>query len=192
MDSPKNSYEHLSDAKRRSIALTWNKPEEELLQTWAERASGWAWLHDKSQRYYAKQSNYLMYPSIILNTITGGIGFLSSSNFLWISYIIACMNIFSAILISFQKFLSSFSVFSSFTRKISLELALNPEDRVNCIYFCKQCRIEYDKAVSESPIIPESVILQFKIAFPHAINKPEVANGLFHFNNYPEINTDIL
>ena len=54
--------------KRRYIASTWNFNEEHILQVWAEKASGWAWLHDKSQRYYRKQSDQLTYPSIILNT----------------------------------------------------------------------------------------------------------------------------
>ena len=95
---------------------------------------------------------------------------------------------------SFQKFLRNtenadlhsryFSVFSSFTRKIALELTLNPEDRKDCIDFCKNCKDEYDKAVAESPSIPDNIIVQFKKEFSNEKNKPEVANGLFHFNNY--------
>jgi hypothetical protein len=77
-----------------------------------------------------------------------------------------------------------FGVFSSFTRKISLELTLNPEDRKNCIQFCKICKMEYDKAVSESPMIPDEIINRFKREFPTEKNKPEVANGLFHFTNF--------
>lgn len=181
--------------KKKYIAQSWNVKEEEILQVWAERASGWAWLHDKSQRYYRSQSNYFTYPSIILNTIAGGIGFSSTKEvFVYLSYIIAIMNIMAAILMSFQKFLRStenaelhlryFSIFSSFTRKIALELTLNPEDRKECIDFCKMCKDDYDKAVSECPTVPDEVILHFKREFPNIKNKPEVANGLFHFDNY--------
>ena len=104
------------------------------------------------------------------------------------------MNIAAAICMSFQKFLRStenaeihsrfFSIFSSYTRKIALELTLNPEDRKDCIDFCKACKDEYDKAVAESPSVPDSVIVLFKKNFSNEKNKPEVANGLFHFNNY--------
>jgi hypothetical protein len=59
------------DIKKKYIAQTWNSNEEDILQVWAEKASGWAWLHDKSQRYYLSQSNIFTYPSIILNTISG-------------------------------------------------------------------------------------------------------------------------
>ena len=181
--------------KKKYIAQTWNSNEEDILQVWAEKASGWAWLHDKSQRFYLQQSNIFTYPSIILNTVSGGIGFLGKSeNFGYLPYIIAVMNIISAILMSFQKFLRStenaelhsryFSVFSSYSRKIALELTLNPEDRRECIDFCKQCKDDYDKAVAESPQIPDKIILLFKKEFPNEKNKPEVANGLFHLNRY--------
>lgn len=180
--------------KRKYIAQTWNRQEEEILQIWAEKASGWAWLHDKSQRYYSRQSDLFTYPSIIITTISSGLGFSGSRELVFLPYIIAIMNIIATILMSFQKFLRNtensdlhsryFSVFSSFTRKIALELTLNPEDRKDCIDFCKQCKDEYDKAVAESPSIPDKIIIQFKKEFSSEKNKPEVANGLFHFNNY--------
>ena len=179
--------------KKDYIAKTWNIEQQNILQVWAEKASGWAWLHDKSARYYSTQSDRFMYPSIILNTIAGGIGFISF-NLGYIKYIIAAMNIISGLLSSFQKFLRSTEksethihyskIFSSFTRKITLELSLNPKDRRNCIEFCKICRDEYDRAVTDCPIIPEYVIGLFREKFKDEKNKPEVANGLFHFNNY--------
>ena len=194
-------YNQIIELKRNIIAATWSIPQEDILQIWAEKASGWAWLHDKSQRYYSNQSNLLMYPSIIINTVAGGIGFLNTpASIVFLPYIIAIFNIIVAILISFQKFLRStenaelharyFSIFSSFTRKISLELTLKPDDRINCIQFCKMCKTEYDTAVSESPIIPDCIIKQFKKEFPNEKNKPEIANGLFHFTVYKRNKSD--
>jgi len=183
-----------TNLRRKYIAQTWNKKEEEILQSWAEKASGWAWLHDKSQRYYKNQSDCLTYPSIVITTVSSGLGFTSNHMFKYLNYIIAVMNIIATMFMSFQKFLRStekaelhsryFSIFSSFTRKIALELTLNPEDRKDCIEFCKTCKDEYDKAVSESPSVPDKIILLFKKEFSYEKNKPEVANGLFHFNNY--------
>jgi hypothetical protein len=191
------NFNQIVNIKRNIIAGTWSEPEENILQIWAEKASGWAWLHDKAQRYYSNQSDRLMYPSIFINTISGGIGFLSTSSVI-LPYFIACLNIIVAMLISFQKFLRSTEkaeihsrysiIFSSFTRKISLELTLKPEDRMNCIQFCKICKGEYDLAVAESPIIPDSIIAQFRKEFANEKNKPEVANGLFHFTTYPRNN----
>ena len=185
-----NSFENI---KKEQIARSWDKEQQDILQIWAEKASGWAWLHDKSTRYYRAQADKFSYTSIIFNTVAGGIGFLGNMND-YLPYIIAIMNIFSAMLSSLQKFLRSTEkseshalyskIFSSFTRKISLELSLNPRDRRECIEFCKQCRDEYDKAVTDCPLVPQSIINWFRVEFEHEKNKPEVANGLFHFNNY--------
>ena len=70
----------LTNIKRKMSAQSLNKPEEEILQIWAEKASGWAWLHNRAHRYYTAQSNLLMYPSIILSTLMGGIGFINKNN----------------------------------------------------------------------------------------------------------------
>jgi hypothetical protein len=192
--------ENYEKTKKRKIAASWNKEQTKILQVWAEKASGWAWLHDKSSRFYNLQGDYLTYPSIILNTVASGLGFLSKGKLYYV-YLIASLNIISATLSSFQKFLRStekaeahshFSkIFSSFTRKITLELTLNPEDRKNCVDFCKMCKDEYDRAVTDCPQIPENIIQQFKVVFKHEKNKPEVANGLFHFNNYESITENI-
>jgi hypothetical protein len=74
------TYNAIDAIKRKLNAQTWNKPEELILQIWAEKASGWAWLHDKAQRYYSRQSNLIMYPCIILSTFTGGAGFLNTGS----------------------------------------------------------------------------------------------------------------
>ena len=109
-------------------------------------------------------------------------------------YFIGTLNIITALLSSLQKFIRSTEkaemhmhmnkIFSSFARKIILELALQPGDRKDCIEFCKICRDEYDKMITDSPQIPEKVISKFKNTFKHAQHIPEVANGLVHFETY--------
>ena len=199
----KANYEN---TMKRSIAKSWDGNQEKILITWAERASGWTWLHDKSARHYRKQTNILAYPSIILSTLAGAAGFSAagadSTNFLRsVPYIIGLMNLSSAILASFQKFLRSTEkseshimyakTFSSFTRKITLELSLHPENRKNCIEFCKICKDEYDKMVTDSPPVPTKIIDEFKETFPNEKNVPEIANGLFHFIDYVNSNDTI-
>ena len=198
--TPKNeiikSFEYL---KKEEIANSWNIEQENILQIWAEKSSGWAWLHDKSARYYNCQDNLFTFTSIVVNTVAGGIGFLGNMN-INLHYLIAVLNILIAMGSSFQKFMrtsekyeahSHYSkIFSSYTRKITLELTLHPGDRKECIDFCKQCRDEYDKAVTDCPLVPDNIIKLFRTQFKDEKNKPEIANGLFHFNNYP--NTSFL
>ena len=168
------SIESFEQLKKEQIAKTWNIEQQNILQSWAERASGWAWLHDKAARYYTAQGDKFAYTSICFNTAAAGIGFLGNRTS-YLPYIIAVMNIISAMLSSFQKFLRSTEkaeshsfyskVFSSFTRKISLELSLHPGDRRECIEFCKICRDEYDKAVTDCPPVPDHIIRWFKAEF---------------------------
>ena len=120
----------------------------------------------------------------------GGFGATSSGEekFNYIGYIIAGMNIFTALLSSFQKFMMSAEKsenhatiarqFASYYRNISLELALNPRDRTDCMEICKACRNEYDRLMNVSPNVPQKIINRFKANFPYCKNKPDIANGL--------------
>lgn len=188
-------YETLTKKK---IANSWLDDQEKILQIWAEKASGWAWLHDKTSRYYNNLTDRFTYPAIFLSTLSGGIGFAIAGNAdcannfsKYMTFVIGALNVSSAFLSSLHKFVRTTEKseihshlnkqFSTFSRKIVLELSLRPEDRRDCLEFCKSCRDEYDRLLSESPIIPTDVIELFKKEFPSAINKPEIANGLINF-----------
>ena len=186
--------------QKKRIADSWSPEQEQILKSWAEKGSGWAWLHDNSARFYLQSSNRLAYPNIFLSTIAGGISFSTagsgSAAGMYAGYLVAIMNICCAMLSSFQKFtrsaekseihLQQGKLFSSFCRRITLELALKPEDRKECIEFCKLCRDEYDKLVTESMQIPMEIIDAFKKEFKDSENKPENCNGLVHFPNCHE------
>lgn len=205
-DDYKTLAEYEAVQKRR-IADSWNPDQERILRIWAEKASGWAWLHDKAARYYNRLTDKIMYPSIVLSTVSGGLGFSiygsvansdvahsvsNASRYLTIA--IGCMNLAAALLASLQKFIRSTEksemhnhmnkMFSSYYRKIVMELALKPSDRRECIEFCKACRDEYDKMVTDSLEIPDRIIKDFKITFATAKHVPEIANGLVHFHDY--------
>lgn len=188
--------EYESVLKRR-IADSWNPDQERILKIWAEKASGWAWLHDKSSRYYNNLSNKIMYPSILLSTISGGVALSTyntptPSNFLTVT--IGALNLLSASLASIQKFIRSAEkaethnhmnkMFSSYYRRIVMELALQTSDRKDCLEFCRLCRDEYDNLVNDSPQIPNHIVENFKTTFKGNEHSPEVVNGLVHFHDF--------
>lgn len=196
LDEYKAIAEYDSVIKKR-IADSWNLEQEAILKTWAEKASGWAWLHDKSARRYNAITDRIMYPSILLSTISGGIGLSmhnkGSPHANMITIAIGFLNIASACLASLQKIMRSTEksemhihmnkLFSSYCRKIVMELALQPCDRKDCLEFCKACRDEYDNLVNDSPEIPTSIIKEFQRTFNNVKNVPDIANGLVHFND---------
>lgn len=207
-------YENLV---RKKIAESWCVEQESILHIWAEKASGWAWLHDKSSRYFANIENYFVYPSIVLSSISGGLGFAivggdgrqdsepSDSHgitYKVIALFVSAAHILNAILTSFQKFRRAgekiethsnmAKKFSSFSRKIVLELSLPPEERKDCVEFCISCKDEYDKLLLDSPSVPDPIIANFKKNFKHVVHRPEVTNGLIHFDIRQSSNTQNL
>jgi hypothetical protein len=190
---------------RRRIAESWSLEQERILKVWGEKASGWAWLHDKASRYYKRIDNYYVYPTIVLSSISGGIGFIMmgdksadpadlASPVQLSALFVSAAHIINVILTSFQKFQRSgekaemhvqiAKQFSSFTRKIVLELSIPPSDRKDCLDFCNGCKEEYDKLILDSPMIPDEIIKDFNATFKYVENKPEVTNGLVHFTDW--------
>lgn len=190
-----NQYQAIAiveEEKKKQIAESWSKEQEMILKIWAEKAAGYRWLHEQSARHYRRLNNRFVYPQIVLSTMAGVGGFgatsSGSTSLNYFGYIIAGMNIFTALLSSFQKFLMAAEKsethatiarqFAAYYRNISLELSLNPRDRTECLELCKACRNEYDRLMNVAPSVPQKIINQFKTKFPNAKNKPDIANGL--------------
>ncbi len=172
----------------------WTPEQEELLAEWAEKASGYRWLHSRSEKLYRKRNYIFTIPVIILSTLTG------TANFAMDSFVpeehkqtaMACVggvNIFAGILSTLQNFLRYAELmeghrvsevsWSKFNREISVELALNPKMRKPAVDFLNVCRAEYDRLIEQSPTIDDSIIIQYKKSFKDTdINHPHVCNGL--------------
>ena len=186
----------VDEQQRNDNLASWSKEQEEILKVWAIKAAGSRWLHDKAGRHYRSLNNKLMYPQIVLSTLAGVGGFSMTSSsadgtamsMVIIGYFIAFINITTALLISLQKFIMAAEKsenhtavsqqFSSFYRNITLELALNPKDRTNCLELCNACKDRYERLLQISPSVPQKIINEFKVIFKDIKHKPDIANGL--------------
>jgi hypothetical protein len=182
------------------MSTHWCEREERLLRRWAERAAGYRWLHNHARMHYKWLTDALMYPCIIISSITGVGGFavLNPSddnvspemkrNIIIFQYTFAFLNVIAGILTSVSKFSNSSSMmeahssmciqYSKFYRNIDMELSLDPEHRTDAIEYVEKQRIEYDRLLDEAPDIPYNTIREFNKAFPDKENKPDVCNGL--------------
>lgn len=182
------------EPKKEKAMEKWTPEQEELLAEWAEKASGYRWLHSRSEKLYRKRNYTFTIPVIILSTLTG------TANFAMDSFVpeehkqvaMACVggvNIFAGILSTLQNFLRYAELmeghrvsevsWSKFSREISVELALNPKMRKPAVDFLNVCRAEYDRLIEQSPTIDDSIIIQYKKIFKDTdINHPHVCNGL--------------
>jgi len=174
----------------------WTREQEELLASWSERASGYRWLHSRSEKLYRCRNYTFTIPVIILSTLTG------TANFAMDSFVpeehkqvaMACVggvNIFAGILSTLQNFLRYAELmeshrvsevsWSKLSRDIAVELTLEPKMRKPAFDFLNVCRAEYDRLIEQSPPIDDDIIKRYKGEFNKLepdFNHPHVCNGL--------------
>jgi len=176
----------------------WTTPLEQLLVTWAEKASGYAWLHQKSAVTYKKRNLCLSIPASIFGYVAGITVLLSNDVFSdctnvangpIIRGMIGVTAITAGILSNFQEMFTfkeecekhriATLRFLSFFREISCELSLDPKYRSAPVDYITLKRFEFDKILEQSPDIPESIIVEFNKKFRNlSIHKPDPVIGL--------------
>ena len=176
----------------------WTTPLEQLLVTWAEKASGYAWLHQKSTIAFKKRNLWLSIPASIFGYVAGITVLLSNdvfsdcsniANGATIRGIIGVTAITSGILSNFQEMFTfkeegekhrmAALRFLSFFREISCELSLDPKYRSAPMDYITLKRFEFDKILEQSPDIPENIITEFNNKFKNlSIHKPDPVIGL--------------
>jgi len=194
-----------NDADKTKVRLnnSWTPEIECLIAEWADKAQCYRWMHDKTSREYATYNQYMMIPVIILSTLTGTANFGLDSFFqgstngkTYASLGIGGVSIITGIISTVANFLRygqgseahliSALMWAKFSRLISIEMALHPEDRMEAFAFLKMFRIELDRLVEQSPTIPDYIILQFKREFRATtdVKKPDIAGVLEHTKVY--------
>lgn len=176
----------------------WTSELENLVSDWADRAQCYRWLHDKTSRMFASYNQYMMIPVIVLSTLTGTANFgldslFNDANSKRIASLgIGGVSILTGILSTVANFLRygqgseshliSSIAWAKFGRFLSIELALNPNERMESLAFLKMFRIELDRLIEQSPTIPESVIRSFKQEFRMLadVKRPEVTGAIEH------------
>ena len=176
----------------------WTEQQEQLLITWAEKSSGYSWLHSKSINYYRYKNLWISMPAAVISYIAGSTSLIvSDNNDKYKSLGIGFAGIISGILVNFQevfkyKELSEqhricYLRYLTFFRDISTELSLHPKDRHNAIDYIKSKKLEFGKLLEQSPIIPQNIINMFEEKFKHVkIHKPDIATNLQTILAYSE------
>jgi len=187
----------------------WTRELECLIADWADRSMCYRWMHDNTARKYSQYNQYMMIPVIVLSTLTGTANFGLDSFFpdgssggkRFASLGIGGVSILTGIISTVANFLrygqgsESHSVsaisWAKFSRLISIELALHPDERMEAFAFLKMFRIELDRLIEQSPSIPEDIIKSFKVEFRTLTNvkRPEITGSIEHtqvFNNKNE------
>lgn len=178
----------------------WTKQQEQLMAEWADKAGCYRWLHDRCEKKYNSLNMSITIPVIILSTLTGTAnfaldGFISPNDQDAKKYAqaaIGAVSIFAGILTTLGNFLRfaqgseanrvASIAWGKFQRQIAVELAIHPNDRIDCMDFLKICRAELDRLIEQSPPIPDDILHQFAKEFKNKkdVKKPEICDGMEH------------
>ena len=190
----------VSGAKPKKFLNGWTREQEVLMAQWADVASCYRWLHDKAEKKYYALNLKISIPVIILSTLTGAANFAVGS-FIppddtrmqnYVSAGLGGLSIFAGILTTLGNFFQYAQksesnrvagiAWGKFQRLLAVELAINPNDRIEAMDFLKICRGELDRLIEQSPQIPDDVIADFERVFKHIPNLkvPDICHGIEH------------
>ena len=176
----------------------WTKELEDLMAEWADKALVYRWLHERTSGLFKERDTLFFIPIVILSTLTGTANFGMGSFFgddaqsqryaqLGVGgfSIIAGMLTTLANYYSFSKCAETHRTsavsWGKFNRLISIELRVNPDERIDAKAFLKMFRIELDRLVEQSPVVPDMIIEEFKILFEDSdIRLPDILGVMEH------------
>lgn len=173
---------------------------------WADKAVCYRWMHEKTERIFYRADMSFMFPVIILSTITGAGNFALDSVLTdpdhkkYAQLGLGGLSILTGIISTIGNRLGyggrseahkgAAVQWGKFQRLIAIELAMHPNERIDCMGFLKMCRAELDRLIEQSPTIPESVIKACKIEFAKypKVRKPEIIGDIEKTNVF--VNTE--
>ena len=176
----------------------WSKEQEQLMSEWSDIAMCYRWLHDNSEKIYHAKNLWINLPVIILTTLGGTASFGVQSVFSdpvskqYASFAIGSVSLFAGILTTVGNYLRYAQLEESnrvasiawgkFQRLIAIELAMNPNERMDALDFLKICRADLDRLIEQSPPIPTEAIKVFEAKFGtiKELKKPDICGALEH------------
>jgi len=176
----------------------WSSEQERLMAEWSDIAICYRWIHDQSEKIFHSKSLWINLPVIILSTLGGTANFGVQSLFesetikKYASFGIGGISLLAGLLTTIGNYLRYAQLEEShrvasvswgkFQRLIAIELAMNPNDRIDSLDFLKICRAELDRLIEQSPPIPKDAINKFRQKFGDIkdLRKPDICGGLQH------------
>jgi hypothetical protein len=193
----------ISEVKPHKPNNGWTREQEELMAGWADIAACYRWMHDKCEKKMSLNNLWITVPVIILSTLTGSASFVMNSlvgdnptSQKYAQIGIGSVSIFTGILTTLGNFFryaqSSESnrvagiSWGKFQRQIAVELAIHPNERIECSDFLTMCRTELDRLIEQSPPIPDYIVNEFENEFENVpvLKRPDIAHGVEHTRIY--------
>jgi len=181
-NSENNDHENSANMviqKPNTKHIKWSPENELIMVEWCDIAQCYKWLHTRCHKKLAALHAWFTIPAIALSTISGTASFAQTSLPLdaqpYAPMAIGTINILIGISTTIQQYLKiselnelhrvSGLLWDKFSRNIRIELAKDPDERMDAGHFLKICRQEFDRLMETSPSIDQSVIAEFNKTF---------------------------
>jgi len=160
-------------------SIKWSPENELIMVEWCDIAQCYKWLHMRCHTKLSTRHAWFTIPAIALSTISGTASFAQTSlpidAQVYAPMAIGTINILIGISTTIQQYLKISELNEShrvsgiswdkFARNIRIELAKDPQERMDAGQFLKICRAEFDRLMETSPNIDNKTIKEFHEAF---------------------------
>ena len=183
----------------------WTHELEDLMADWADKAACYRWMHEQTSKQYQGRDRYFNIPVIILSGVTAGANFALGSIFepdditnkKWAQLGLGGASLITGIIQTLANFygyakgaeanrVAGIS-WGKFNRQLCIEMRVHPDERMDSTNFLKMFRIELDRLIEQSPVIPDNIIKEFNRLFKNTeIVKPEITGILEHTRVYKD------
>ena len=180
----------------------WTPRLEEYFAQTGEKASGLAWVHKRCEQIYNRQKTYIDLPVAIGSAITGFISVGSTTMFAGQQQTASIALGAASLLVSILNTVGSYYGwakraeghrisaihYAKLYRFLAVELTLPRDERMTPTALLKYVKDQYDRLAEVSPLVPDSVVDEFKSKFSKYtdVSKPEETNGLHKIEIYTE------
>ena len=169
-----------------ALVSTWSPGLEKVVKKEGEQAESMFVLHNQAAKLATHYNDFIMIPSIVLQTLTG---FLSATNGLVNPLALGAISVFTGILstlISYYKFSARAEghrvvalLYLKLYKLVEVELALPIDQRLPASTLLDDVRKKIAHIQEIAPDIPEGVIKDYKKKFKDITSsKPIIANGI--------------
>jgi len=192
-----------NSASSSSPKVEWSPENEAIMVEWCDVAQCYKWLNTKAHDKYSSKNAWMTIPIIILSTISGTASFAQASLPLeyqvYAPMIIGTINIGVGIMSTIQQYLKISELneahrvaaisWDKYARNIRIELAKDPNERMDAGQFIKINRQEFDRLMETSPSIPPDIVVQFNRVFRdmegfNELKKPDICNIIISAEKY--------
>jgi len=175
--------------------IRWQSRLETYFAETGEQALCYAWMHRKAEAMFSARTGWIDLPVIVLGTVNGAISVGSDNLFGTAQYAsvgVGVVALITAILATIGSYFAwakrteahriAAISYDKLNKFLSVEMSLPRAERMEADDLLKYVKVESDRLMEISPLIPSAIIEMFKARFGGdkyaEISKPAITNGL--------------